>query len=276
MVCLELVTSNSWLGTKTGSKFVEMDKNIIFYKFTLVVKADGSKTRCCNNDYYTSEKGNSEDITRFFLWKKSLYDLAMNIENEDKLVNSALLGRELDNTVTTMASYSQQQIEELIELKVSYNSLFHKVDWLIKTNSKAIPINKVYNVFRGSRRGWDSLFYPAPGEHQIEPNYIKKVLKNARNVTTLITDADSDAFCCDKSIEELNELNHFGSLDWINKFKNQRNGVGKPLPIALKRANMYWYELKDSEIAEVFTMMNPDKRLFFAKFNTPSLSIKDL
>lgn len=86
----------------------------------------------------------------------------------------------------------------------------------------------------------------------------------------MITDADSDAFCCDKSIEELNELNHFGSLEWINKFKSQRNGVGKPLPEVLKRANMYWYELKDSEIAEVFTMMNPDKRLFFAKFNTPS------
>ena len=185
-------------------------------------------------------------------------------------MNSALLGKELDDSVTTMASYSQQQIAELLELKVSYNSLFHKVNWLIETKNKSVPINKVYTVFRGSRRGWDPLFYPASGEHQIEPNYIKKVLKNARNVTTLITDADSDAFCCDKSIDELKELNHFGSLEWINKFENQRNGVGKPLPVVLKRANMHWYELKDSEIAEVFTMMNPDKRLFFAKFNTPS------
>lgn len=33
---------------------------------------------------------------------------------------------------------------------------------------------------------------------------------------------------------------------------------------------MHWYELKDNEIAEIFTMMNPDKRLFFAKFETPS------
>ena len=67
------------------------------------------------------------------------------------------------------------------------------MDWLIETNDKAVPINKVYTVFRGSRRGCNSLFYPAPGEHQIEPSYIKKVLKNARNVTTLITDANSDA-----------------------------------------------------------------------------------
>ncbi|WP_276799422.1 N-6 DNA methylase [Fannyhessea vaginae] len=269
---LGIITSNSWLGTKTGSKFVETLRQ----KYNILQVHISGKGRWFKNaDVVTTiiilqKKGNNEDITRFFLWKKSLYDLAMNIENEDKLINSALLGKELDNTVTTMASYSQQQIAELLKLKVSYNSLFHKVDWLIETKNKAVPINKVYTVFRGSRRGWDSLFYPASGEHQIEPKYIKKVLKNARNITTLITDADSDAFCCDKSIEELNELNHFGSLEWINKFKSQRNGVGKPLPEVLKRANMYWYELKVNEIAEVFTMMNPDKRLFFAKFNTPS------
>lgn len=33
---------------------------------------------------------------------------------------------------------------------------------------------------------------------------------------------------------------------------------------------MEWYELQDNEIAEVFTMMNPDQRLFFARFETPS------
>ena len=33
---------------------------------------------------------------------------------------------------------------------------------------------------------------------------------------------------------------------------------------------MQWYELKDNEIAEMFTMMNPDQRLFFSKFENPS------
>ena len=81
------------------------------------------------------KKGSKEDITHFFLWKKSLFDLAAHVESEDKLVNSALLGKELDDSVTTMASYSQQQIAELLELKVSYNSLFHKVNWLIETKN---------------------------------------------------------------------------------------------------------------------------------------------
>ena len=59
-------------------------------------------------------------------------------------------------------------------------------------------------------------------------------------------------------------------MDWIGKFVDQRNGVGKPLPQVLKRKGMEWYELQDNEIAEVFTMMNPDQRLFFARFETPS------
>ena len=33
---------------------------------------------------------------------------------------------------------------------------------------------------------------------------------------------------------------------------------------------MKWYELTTDEIAEIFTMMNPDDRMFYAKFNSPT------
>ena len=151
-----------------------------------------------------------------------------------------------------------------------YNALFHDVAWLLNIKDKIIPINKVYNVFRGSRRGWDSLFYPQKGQHEIEEQYLKKVLINAKNVTRLFTNADRDAFCCNVSIEELKSRGHSGALNWIRKFVDQRNGVGKPLSTVLKRKGMEWYELQDNEIAEIFTMMNPDQRVFFAKFETPS------
>ena len=39
---------------------------------------------------------------------------------------------------------------------------------------------------------------------------------------------------------------------------------------SLKRAFQNVHELQDNEVAEVFTAMNPDQRLFFAKFETPS------
>ena len=82
------------------------------------------------------------------------------------------------------------------------------------------------------------------------------MLINARNVTKLVATADRDAFCCGVSIEELKKRGHSGALSWIEKFAEQRNGVGKPLPAVLKRTGLEWYELQDKEIAEVFTMMN--------------------
>lgn len=100
--------------------------------------------------------------------------------------------------------------------------------------------------------------------------FLKKVLINARHVISLVAAADRDAFCCGDSIEKLQDTKSFGAIDWIKKFENQVNGTGHPLPDVLKRTGQQWYELKDSEIAEIFTMMNPDKRLFFSKFETPS------
>lgn len=96
------------------------------------------------------------------------------------------------------------------------------------------------------------------------------MLINARDVTKLVAVADRDAFCCGDSISELEAKGKLGAIKWIEKFEGQKNGVGKPLPMVLKRNGMEWYELKTNEIAEIFTMMNPDKRLFFAKFETPS------
>ena len=33
---------------------------------------------------------------------------------------------------------------------------------------------------------------------------------------------------------------------------------------------MKWYELATDEVAEIFTMMNPDNRMFYAKFHAPT------
>lgn len=270
---LGIIISNSWLGTKAGIKLVDVLKQ----KYNIrQVHISGKGRWFKNADVVTTimvlEKrfNNETPTTEFWLWKKSLEQLVKDADMENILVNSALLTTELNKDVSTLSRYTQEQIDEILGLDVCYNALFHNVDWLLDVKSKIVPINKVYRVFRGSRRGWDPLFYPQIGEHKIEPQYLKKVLINARNVTALVTTADRDAFCCNLSIDELKQHGHTGALDWINKFVDQRNGVGKPLPQVLKRKGMEWYELQDNEIAEVFTMMNPDQRLFFAKFETPS------
>lgn len=87
------------------------------------------------------------------------------------------------------------------------------------------------------------MFYPAAG-HGIEDEYIKPVLKNLKKAPSFIATSQTQAFCCSKSIEELETLNHTGALNWIRSFENQMDKTNKkPLPVALHRANMFWYEM---------------------------------
>jgi hypothetical protein len=78
------------------------------------------------------------------------------------------------------------------------------------------------------------------------------------------------AFCCNLEINELEEQGHLGALAWIKRFANETNGTNRPLPEVLARTGMQWYELTTDEEAEIFTMMNPDDRMFYAKFNEPT------
>ena len=270
---LGIITSNSWLGTKAGEQFIR----VLQEKYILrQVHISGKGRWFKNADVVTtimilqkkSESCNAP--TDFWLWKKSLTDFSQDVDSENVLVNSALLSVEQNSSVATLSRYTQSQIDSILQFNVCYNALFHNVGWLLDIQDKVIPLSEAFHVFRGSRRGWDSLFYPANGEHHIESIYLKKVLLNARNITTLMAQAEQDAFCCGVSISRLTAMGHTGALEWIAKFSDQRNGVGKPLPKVLKRKGMEWYELQEKEIAEIFTMMNPDKRFFFARFENPS------
>lgn len=268
-----IITSNSWLGTSAGQKFYNAIKKVYNLK---QVHISGKGRWFSNADIVTTiivleKKSDQPNLgCDFYLWKASLKELTNNAEKEEKLINSALLGQEIDSTVVERAEYSTAQLSRLGKYGISLNALFHKVGWLDSVFDKLVQIKDVYNVFRGSRRGWDAMFYPAPGEHHIEPIFLENVLINARNIDRLDAKAESDAFCCSLSMEELRISAYAGAISWIEKFKDQRNGVGKPLPEVLKRSNMFWYEMKKTELAEVFTMMNPDQRLFFARFEEPS------
>ncbi len=272
---LGIITSNSWLGTISGDVFVETIQKLFNIKQVHI----SGKGRWFNNaDVVTTiiilekiEKNSNTNNgdTSFYLWKKSLDELESNRHWEEKLINSALLENELDADIVKISQYNSEEIKKLKELDLSYNALFHKVKWLLNIADKTVAINEVFDVNRGSRRGWDAMFYPRPG-HGIEEQYLRKVLISSRNVNRLIAIADSDAFCCGKTIAELNLEGSKGAINWINQFESQVNNVGKPLPMVLAKRGMQWYELQDKEIVDIFTTMNPDKRLFFAKFEKPS------
>ena len=113
------------------------------------------------------------------------------------------------------------------------------------------------------------MFYPASG-HNIEQEYIKPVLKHLRGTTNLECVSNAEAFCCSRSIEELENLGHIGAIAWINSFENQRNGTNRPLPEVLAKPNMYWYEMSTENMADFVANVNYDKSLFIAKFENRS------
>ncbi len=267
-----IITSNSWLGTEAGVKF----RKTLEEHFSIKQIHISGKGRWFQNaDVVTTimildKHRVANHPTSFFLWKKSLQEYASNTESEEKLINSALLERELDKDVVVKSTYTQDEIEELLYFNISYNALFHNVSWLKNFKSKTLKLDTVFNVIRGSRRGWDAMFYPQAGTHNIEKRYLKPVLLNARSVTSLTATPDSDAFVCEETEEYLRENNENGAFEWIQRFKHQVNKVGKPLPEVLAKSGMHWYELQCNEMAELFTMMNPDKRLFFGRFKDSS------
>ena len=269
--CLGIITSNSWLGTTTGDNFYHALLEEYFIK---QVHISGKGKWFSNADIVTTilvlQKKTSSltDVTNFIVWNKSLSEIKDDPEIEKTIINSSLLNRSLDDSILKMSSYTCNEIDCLHRYNLSYNSLFHDVKWLLEIVDKLIPINSFFNVIRGSRRGWDPLFFPSE-KNNIEKDFIRPALFNAKKVNKLLAVPDRDAFCCGDSLEYL-KSNYPGAYEWIEKFSTQKNGKNKPLPKVLSRAKHKWYEMKPNEVVEIFTMMNPDTRLFFGRFNNPS------
>lgn len=270
------ITSNSWIGTIWGKDFykalnyyynieqVHISENGRWFDNAQVV----TTILVLSKKSQISNENNKSD-TIFYSWKKTLADIKVNNNTRDSIINSALLSQNIDKDVMNMNKYSYEDTMKILAKNLSLNALFHNVEWITRISSCLIPLSEVFEVFRGERRGWDDMFYPKT-DHGIEKEYIKNVLKNGKSVATLCAKADCDAFCCSDTIKTLISKNKTGALKWIKKYESGVNGVGKPLPSVLEKPNMQWYEMQDTSTAEIFTMMNPDKRLFFSKFDVPT------
>lgn len=269
-----VILSNSWLGTDSGDDFVEA----ISEKYNILqVHVSGNGRWFKNADVVATllileKKGsdNSSNFTNYLLWKTSLDDISRDESKEKALINSSVLGKEIDTSIVSISGYTSEKIKTLLELGISRNALFHNVEWVKRIRDRSIEIGDTFEVIRGSRRGWDELFYPDKNLHNIEKEFLKPVLINARNCEHLIATADSEAFCCSQSMGTLIKNQKTGAIGWINRFKNMKNGVGRPLTDVLATNKCLWYELKDNETADYFTAMNPDTRLFFGSFIKPT------
>ncbi|MBB6604376.1 N-6 DNA methylase [Bacillus pumilus] len=268
-----LILSNSWLGTISGREFYEVLRKLYQVEYILI---SGNKRWFKNADVVTTmlvltKKQQISDVsgeTRFGILQCPLDELSEKALS-DEIANHILAKTNIAQAILTTTEYSEEQIIELLNFRISINALFHDINWLISIRDYLIPLTNEFKIIRGMRRGWDPMFYPEKG-HKIEPEYIQPVLKSSRSVTGLTAFTDSDAFCCSDSVETIQAKNNYGAYNWINKFKNQLNKVGQPLVESLQKSagkDEFWYEMNTKSQAEIVTTMNPDKRLFYSKLD---------
>lgn len=261
-----LILSNAWLGTDYGEIFLELIQK--FYNIETVVISGKGKWF-----------DNADVVTTFLIAKKrkpdTLIDQNRTIsfctlkENINEITDIKQLSEnillEKDNEFVTIQNYSVNDIIDFESIGVPWCGYFANLNWLMKVSEKLINCNQFFNFTRGERRGWNALFYPAIG-HNIEAEYIRPVLKNLRGTSGLYSSADAEAFCCSRSFDELAELNHSGALQWIKSFENQNNETGVPLTQSLRKANMFWYEMKTTNMADFVANVNYDRSLFISTF----------
>ena len=270
---LTFIISNSWLGTKWGERFY--DNLNAFYKIETVIISGNGKW-FDNADVVTNvvilKKRlvpivDEESKTKFVVIKQELKKLTKE-QTKEMMAVISLRDRADENDVL-INSYSYKEIKNLRGFGLNLNSLFTDNNWITSFKPFLINVSSLFEIARGERRGWDPLFYPTDN-NSIEEEFLRPVLKTPRSIDNLVTKPDALAFCCTKSIEELENDGKTGALSWIRNFENKTNKKGKLLPIVLKKANTNWYTMKPDTMGEIVTSINFGDRLFFAKFNEPT------
>lgn len=276
---LGIITSNSWLGTESGDAFY----HALIGKYDLLQVHISGKERWFQNAKVVTtililrKKQPNRPFpphTSFYVWKKDLESINKDKEAEETIINDSLLDSVSDDSLLARSAYSKEQIENLHNLKISYNALFHHVSWLLDIKNCLVPLKKLFSVIRGSRRGWDDMFFP-PANSSIEECFLHPTLVDSVNVTHLKATPDRKAFCCGLPLTEL-QKNYPHAFDWIENFKNINNSSKthpRPLPVVLQESAKkgdYWYQMRPGQLAEMFITINPNRRIFFGRFKKPT------
>ena len=265
-----LILSNAWLGTDWGRAFREVLQR--FYHIEKVI-VSGKGRWFQNADVVTTllvlrkREEPREDIggekTAFITICKELSKLHDEIH---RLLSSRVVLEKGVDGWTRVEKYTVDEIRDFEKNGVEWGGFFSDVRWLDKVRRKLIKVSDDFEIKRGKKTWFNEFFYPKKG-HNIENNYLQRVLKRPGSADGLVASPDRHAFVCSCSIEELRERNHKGALAWIKKFAARKRN-GKPIPEYLnkkKSSNLHWYELRFDTPADLVLPINPYERLFIPK-----------
>lgn len=268
-----IIITNAWLGTAWGEAFYERLAD--FFELRTVVTS-GAGRWFSNSDVVTNilvlqkpGEGVEPDHGTDFVVLKQPIDV---LEDDAHAENVAALidqGRPQEDVLTVHRT-NRNTIEKLRPMGLAGSAQFVGVDWIL--DLPLVPARDVLDIRRGERRGWNDLFYPAPG-HGIEPYYIEPVLRSSTDIKGLVTRAEKEAFSCSRTIADLKARGDTGALAWIRRFENMRNGTNKPLPDVLEvnaPPGGHWYEMRADRLTELVVPMGYGSRLYVGRLDPPA------
>ena len=264
-----IIITNAWLSTAWGDAFVELLYR--YYKLKTVITSGAGRwfqnSAVVTNILILEKRDGEEEneATDFVVFTQPLEEMS-----DDEAITIAAAQIELGQTQDesmTIRSVSRERLEQFRVFGLGGNAQFVNCDWIL--DLPLVPVRGLFVIRRGERRGWDRMFYPAAG-HGIEADYIRPVLKSPADISRYITSAETDAFSCSATLDELEEHGHNGAVNWIRQFEDGVNGKGKPLIEALAKPNMHWYEMDTEGLADLAMPLNFGNRLFISRLDPPA------
>ena len=263
-----LILSNSWMYTEWGVEFKEQLSKT--YNIERVVISQIGRW-FDNADVVTTililKKRSPEDRDENKTQYVSVCEMIEDWSNDDLMLRliTDILTNNVNSESAYIHNYSDCTIKNAMNNGLGMMAAFSDITWCDRLDNKLVFASSLFNIARGSRRGWDKLFYP-PLDTRIEREFLKPVLLSSKRNKQLTIEADGLAFCCSEGVEYL-EKNHFTEArKWIAAFENGVNEVGIPLVKSLERPGLYWYEMSDDETADLVISMNPGARPCVFKF----------
>lgn len=264
-----VIIANSWLGA-AWAKNLRRELRERFHLETIVVSGAGrwfAEPDVVTTLLVLAPKAPPQTPSRFVTTLRPI--AGWTVENARRLADDLDGAAPVETEGYVIRPQPQNLIHVVEDAPGGCSALFGDCDWIPEALRRLAPIERFFTVRRGERRGWNAMFYPAPG-HGIEPDYLATVLRTAAAVQGLRAQPDAVGFCCGKTVEALGRLGHVGALRWIRRFEHARNQTGRPLPEVLARAGHSWYEMKPDRQADFVTSINPDERLFVARMTPRS------
>lgn len=260
-----VIISNSWLGTGWGSSFRE--QLLKFYDIEYLVLS-GQGRWFANADVVTTlmvltKRGHGSGKTIIARTNSPIQE--WTDKSVDDMIQH-LLARDIhaQGDDVTFATVDRDWLLDGSRNGLYWGAGLGGSDLLRSLQECTSPASKWFSFTRGSRPGWEKMFFIAESDVQssgVDSSYLRPFLHRPaqafKNAGLRGVKPNFFLFDCALSPEELSALGHHGTIDWINRFQHQVNGRGIPLPQALK-GKPQWYSIAGDFAGDFVLQMNPD------------------